>query len=88
MALGARPGRVVHQVLVRGLVLAGIGIVVGLAGAAAFARLLRSLLFQIGTGDPLSFVGAAVMLLAISAAACALPALRAARTDPMIVLRD
>ena len=88
MALGAAPGRVVHQVLMRGLVLAGIGITLGLAGAAGFTRLLRGLLFQVGAGDPLSFAGAAVMLLVVSAAACALPARRAARTDPMIVLRD
>jgi putative ABC transport system permease protein len=88
MALGAVPAEVVQQTLRRGMVLVAIGITFGLAAAAGVTRLLGGLLFQISAADPLSFLGAAVLLILVSAAACALPARRAARTDPMLVLRE
>lgn len=87
MALGARVTGVARSVLGRGLRLAGLGIIVGLAVALALSRLLESLLFQISTADPLTYALTALLLAAVAAAACWGPAVRAARTDPVRVLR-
>jgi ABC-type antimicrobial peptide transport system permease subunit len=66
-------------------VLAGVSI--GLTAAFFACRLLRSLLFGVGPNDPLTFAVAPLVLVAVAAAACYLPALRAARIDPAITLR-
>jgi len=87
MALGARVAPVARAVLGRGLRLAGLGIGVGLLVALALSRLLRSLLFGISTTDPVTYALTALLLLAVAAAACWGPAVRAARTDPVQVLR-
>jgi ABC-type antimicrobial peptide transport system permease subunit len=79
---------VLGAVLRRGLVLAGLGVAVGLALAAATARALGGLLFGVAPVDAPTYVGIAALLATASLVACAMPALRAARLDPMSVLRE
>lgn len=64
------------------------GLLVGLAGALAAGKLLTSLLFGVPASDPAILAGVAVLLVMIGVLACALPALRALRTDPVSVLRQ
>ena len=88
LALGAVPGDMVRMVLGHGLALAGAGIVVGLAGFLAAARLLSTILYGVSAHDPAT-IAAGAGLLAISAALAAyLPARRAARVDPVRALRE
>ena len=88
MALGATSGNVRGQVLRRTLALAGTGLVVGVAGALVLARVMRSLLYGVGSTDPATFTGVVALLLAIALAAGYLPALRASRVDPARALQD
>jgi predicted permease len=88
MALGAERGNVVRTVVRGGLVLACAGLVCGVAGALVLARLLESFLFRVSPVDPMTFVGAATLLLLVSAAAAYVPARRAANVDPMAALRE
>jgi ABC-type antimicrobial peptide transport system permease subunit len=88
MALGASPQQVVSMVLRQGALFAGAGAAVGLVGAFMLARGLRSLLFGVGAGDPVSYVGAAVVMGLSVLLACAVPAWRAARVDPTLALRQ
>ena len=87
MALGAGRGDVLRMVLGEGLLLAFIGIAIGVAGALALTRFLRSLLFEIKPTDPATFIGVAILLALVAFAACYLPARRAMRVDPMVALR-
>ncbi len=87
MALGARAGALFRHVLGDGLRLAAVGIVAGAVAALGFARLLRNLLFHVPAHDPAALGIAALLLGAVAALACALPALRATRVDPMTALR-
>src|SRR5262249_53203035 len=87
MALGARARDVGSMVVGQALVLGGIGVAVGLAGALALTRMLRSLLFDVGASDPLTFALVSLMLMAVVAAAAYLPARRATRVDPLVALR-
>ncbi len=87
MALGAQRGSVLALVLRGGLKLAGAGIVLGLIGAMALSRLLRSLLFGVGPTDPVTFAAVPVLLVSAALLACWLPARRAARADPVEALR-
>jgi putative ABC transport system permease protein len=86
-ALGADSLSVMRLVLVQGLGLAGIGLLIGLAGAFAVTRLLDSLLFGVTATDPLTFVGVAAILASVAMLASYLPARRAASVDPMVALR-
>ena len=88
MALGAARGRVLRLVIGQGMVLAGIGIVIGLAGAFALTRLLTSQLYSIKPTDPATFVGVSLLLGAIALVATLVPALRATRVDPVVALRE
>jgi macrolide transport system ATP-binding/permease protein len=88
MALGADAARVIATVLADGLRPVAAGIVLGLAGAAALARLLSSVLFHVTPRDPAAFAWAVVMLAFTAAAACLGPARRAALLDPQIALRE
>ncbi|HEX6213913.1 MAG TPA: ABC transporter permease [Vicinamibacterales bacterium] len=87
IALGAERQDVVWMVVRHGVVLAGIGIAIGLAGAAAGTRLMERLLFGVSATDPLTFLAAAVALALASIAATCIPALRAARVAPVTALR-
>lgn len=88
MALGADQGNVLGQVLKQGLVLTTIGIVVGLAGAFALNRLIASLLFGVRPTDPTTLVAVVATITLVAAVACWLPAWRASRLDPIVVLRE
>ena len=87
LALGASPGDIWRSVVGRGLVLSGAGVILGAAGAFALSQVLAGLLFGLQPHDPLTFTSAAVALVAAGALACAIPASRAARVDPMVALR-
>ena len=87
-ALGADGRSILTLVLSDGLRTAGAGVGLGLLGALAITRSMQSLLFGVTTHDPAVFGGVAVVLLAVAAVACYVPARRAARVDPMVVLRD
>jgi putative ABC transport system permease protein len=87
IALGADRQDVVWMVVRHGLALAGIGIVIGLLGAAAGTRLMERLLFGVSATDPMTFVAAAGALGLASIAATCVPALRAARIAPVTALR-
>jgi putative ABC transport system permease protein len=87
MALGAERADVVRLVARETLLLAAIGTAVGLAAAAALARLASGLLFGVTAMDPATYLGAAGCLIAIAALASYVPARRAARLDPVSALR-
>jgi putative ABC transport system permease protein len=88
MALGAAQGSVLTQVMKQGVVLTVIGIVAGLAGALGLNRLIASLLFGVQPTDPATIVGVVVTITGVALIACWLPAWRASRLDPNIVLRQ
>lgn len=87
LALGAGAADVSRLVLREGLLLGGLGVAVGLAGAVAFTRVLRSLLFEVTPTDPVTLGSVAGLLLAVAVAAALLPARRATKVDPMVALR-
>jgi ABC-type antimicrobial peptide transport system permease subunit len=87
LAIGARPGEVAGMVFRQGGIVCGLGLLAGLAGAAAASPLLGSLLFQVGPFDALTYGTVAGGLLLVSTAACWIPARRAARLDPAAALR-
>jgi hypothetical protein len=87
IALGAQPGAVTRLFLGHGLVLAGIGVAIGLAAALAISRLMASLLFEVSPVDPLTYGLVSLTLFAATLLACYLPALRATRVDPIGALR-
>jgi putative ABC transport system permease protein len=86
-ALGARQRDLLRMVVGQGMLLAAIGLGVGLAGAFGLTRLLTSMLFGVGATDPLTFAAVSLLLAAVAFAASYLPARRAARVDPMVALR-
>jgi putative ABC transport system permease protein len=88
LALGARRTSVLLRVMTLGLLPATLGVVIGLAGALAVTRLLDSLLFGVRADDPVTLLGVVASMALVSAVACGLPAWRAARVDPSVVLRD
>jgi len=87
MALGARSRDILRAVLGRGLRLTIIGLALGLLGALAATRIIRSLLYEVSPTDPLTFVSVAVLLAGVALLASYLPARRAAKIDPMAALR-
>lgn len=87
LALGAQTTDVLKLVTLHGMKLAFAGIALGLLGSFALTRLMKSLLFGVGTTDPLTFSLVAVLLAVVSFAACYIPARRATRVDPLIALR-
>ncbi len=87
MAMGAQPGDVLRMVLGQGLLLGVFGVAAGAAGALVLTRLIRGLLFGVSSFDPVTFIVMAVVLTAVTLAACWAPARRATRVDPMIALR-
>ncbi|HEY7393915.1 MAG TPA: ABC transporter permease [Gemmatimonadaceae bacterium] len=87
LAVGAQPTALVRLLMREGVSLVIIGTAVGLALGFASAQVLRTLLFGVGAGDPLTFLGAPLVLMAAGAIAAFLPARRASRVDPASVLR-
>ncbi len=87
MALGASPGEILRLVLRQAMVLAGAGIVIGFAGAAAVTRLLTSMLFGVKPTDPVTYAAVIGIVLAAALLASYIPARRAMRVDPMVALR-
>jgi putative ABC transport system permease protein len=86
-ALGADSLNLIRLVLGGGLALTGIGLVIGLAGSLAMTRLLASLLFGVSARDPLAMAVTAATLVIVSLIACYIPARRATRVDPTVILR-
>jgi len=87
MALGARRLEVMKLVVVQGMGLVLIGVVIGLIGAFGLTRVIGSLLFGVGTRDPVTFSVVALLLAVVAFIACYVPARRATKVDPMVALR-
>jgi ABC-type antimicrobial peptide transport system permease subunit len=87
LAVGADPRRLLRIVLVEGAILAALGVVLGIAGAVVVTRWITTLLYDVSPTDPAVLVALPLGLAAIALAACYVPARRAARSDPLTVLR-
>jgi len=88
MALGADRARILKLVLVRGLVLSGAGLIIGLAASVGLSRVLAALLFNVAPTDPRTLAGVSAIIAMVAVVACVIPAWRATRVDPLVVLRD
>ncbi|MGE0128685.1 MAG: ADOP family duplicated permease [Blastocatellales bacterium] len=87
LALGAQPRNMMALVIRQGMTLVAVGVVLGVAGALALTRLLKSLLFGVRATDPLTFIVVALLLALVAMLACWIPARRATKVDPMMALR-
>ena len=87
MALGARPGSVMFMVLRESLVLVALGTTLGVSAALAVSHVVATLLFGVTPRDALAFGGAVTVIALIATIATLLPAIRAARVDPLVALR-
>jgi putative ABC transport system permease protein len=87
VALGARPADILRLVVGQGMRMTFIGVALGIIVSLALTRLLASLLFGVQVTDPLAFSAAALVLVATAFVACYIPARRATRVDPIVVLR-
>jgi len=87
MALGARQGDVFRLILKHGLLLALIGLGLGIAGSIALSRFLSSQLYEVSSIDPATFASVSLLLCGVALLACYIPARRATQVDPMVALR-
>jgi predicted permease len=87
MSLGAAPQRVLAMVLADGAALLGLGIVLGLLGSLGVSRLLDGMLFGVEPGDPVTMLLAIAVMAIVGLGSAAVPALRAARIDPLVAIR-
>jgi len=87
MALGARPGDVLRMVLKEGLKLVAAGVAIGVAASLMLTRLLEGMVYGVRVRDPLIFALVNLLMVAVSLAACYVPARRATRVDPLVALR-
>ena len=87
MAIGAEPGHVMSMIVAGGMKLVLIGVAIGVAGALAFSRFVRTLLFNVAPSDPASYALTALLLIVVAAIACYVPARRAMRVDPLIAMQ-
>jgi putative ABC transport system permease protein len=88
LALGAKTRDVLRMVVGQGMTLALIGIAIGMVAALTLTRLMSRLLYSVSATDPVTYVAVAALLVAVALPACYLPARRATRVDPIIVLRS
>ncbi len=88
MTLGAQVHNIIFLIVRKGFILTIIGLIIGLFGSYAVTRLMAGMLYQMTATDPLTFIIVPLILLGIALLACYLPAWRAAKTDPMIILRS
>jgi predicted permease len=88
IALGARTSEIMDLVLSEGLRVVAVGIVIGVVASLALGRVVQSLLFGVSANDPSSMLAATVTLCVLTGVACAVPALRASRVDPVAALRS
>jgi putative ABC transport system permease protein len=88
LALGAKRGAILRLVLGQGLLLAGVGLALGMTGAIFLTRTLAGLIYGVGALDPLTFTAVPALLCAVALVACLLPARRAASVDPIATLRQ
>jgi putative ABC transport system permease protein len=88
LALGATPGRILSRIMLHGVLLAAIGVLAGIAAAVVATRWLQPFVFGISPIDPLTFAITALFLILIAALASAIPAIRAARINPMMMVRS
>jgi putative ABC transport system permease protein len=87
LALGATSESILALVIRQGMTLTGMGVAIGLAGAAAASQAIAAMLFGVSPLDPVTYLGVIVLLVAVSVIACGVPALRAMRVDPIVALR-
>jgi len=87
MALGAKRQSILNMVLREGMILAAVGLGVGMTMGAALTRLLSNQLYNLSATDPWTFTGVSVFLMAVALVACCIPARRAMRVDPTVALR-
>ena len=87
MALGASSSDVMRMVLGQGLKITLIGVAIGLAAAFGFTRLITTMIYGVGTTDPMTFASVAILLSSVALFACYRPARRAMRVDPIVALR-
>jgi len=87
MALGANRERVLRMVIVHGLKLTLTGVAIGMGASLTLTRFMRNQLLGVSATDPVTFGGAAILLILVAVAACFIPAQRAMRVDPMVALR-
>jgi putative ABC transport system permease protein len=87
-AIGASRGQIVGMILQQGLWKAGLGVVIGLIGAALVSHSMKSLLFGVQPTDPIVYVAVSLVLIAVALLASYLPARRASKIDPIVALRD
>jgi len=88
IALGATAASVVRMVVGRGLLLTGTGLAIGLAASWALTRLMKNLLYGVQATDATTFAAVTALLATVALIACWLPARRAGRVDPIVVLRE
>jgi predicted permease len=87
LALGAQPRDLIRHVLAQGLGMVAVGILAGFGGSLALGRLMSGMLYEVRANDPLTLACAGLLLTAVALAACWIPARRAARADPLALLR-
>ena len=88
VALGAQRINILHLAIGEGMRLVAIGLVLGLIGAGALTRFVRAMLFDVSPFDPATFATISAILAAVAFLACYVPAQRATRVDPLVVLRE
>jgi ABC-type antimicrobial peptide transport system permease subunit len=88
MALGAQPGAILKLVVGRGLVLVSVGVAIGVLASFGLTRFIEHMLFGVTPTDPLTFVAIVFLLGLVALLACLIPAQRAMRVDPIVVLRS
>jgi len=88
LALGADMGDIARMVLGEGVRRTAVGVAIGLAGALAASRAVRGMLYGVGATDPVTYAAVIALLVAVTVAACLLPAWRAARVSPLAALRE